>query len=244
MTVASQTKMGNNPWAPTANTANQNDWEIADNKENAAAGDENAWGDQNAWAEDGDDGNGIQDNVAVICGTENNAASEDAWGTDQNNAATAADDWGNTQNNNNNNDWEANDGDGVQVNDNEWGFENNAAAAVPADDGWAVDNPATVAAGAAATYDNEWQTDNNALVDANAWNNGGETAWNNDNYSASAAAAGDYGGQGLNMTFNHGRVIVAFKVWSATLFVSTLSLHILRFLCSFLHTFIHLSCFF
>ena len=246
VTVASQTKMETNPWAPTANIANQNEWEIADNKENAAAGDENAWGDQNAWAEDGDDGNGIQDNVAVICGTENNAASEDAWGTDQNNAATAADDWGNTQNNNNNNDWEANDGDGVQVNDNEWGFENNAAAAVPADDGWAVDNPATVADGAAATYDNGWQTDNNALVDANAWNNGGETAWNNDNYSASAAAAGDYGGQGLNMTFNHGRVIVAFKVWSATLLVSTLSLrvHILRFLCSFLHTFIHLSCFF
>ena len=190
VTGASQTKTGNNPWAPTVNTANQNDWEIAEDKENA--GDENAWGTQNAWAEDGGNSNGNEDNVADDWGTDNNAATEDAWGTDQNNGATApaADDWENTQNNNDD-DWGANDGGGgVQVNDDAWGFDNNAATAV-ADDGWAVNNPATVTEGAAAAA----------------------TAWNNENYSATAgaAAAGDYGGQGMNMTFNHGRVIVAFK---------------------------------
>lgn len=218
VTVASQTRTEHNPWAATVNTANQNDWGIvAEDKENAAAGEENAWGAQNAWAEDGGGGNVTQDNAADNWGTDNNAAAatDDAWGTDQNNGAAAtaapaaADDWGNTQNDNNNDDWGANDNDGgdAQVNDNAWGFDNNAAAATAAvaDDGWAVDSPA------AAAVDNAWPGDNNnALVDANAWNNGGETAWNNDNYSA---AAGDYGAQGAgaNMTFNHGRVIVAFK---------------------------------
>ena len=231
VTVASQTKTENNPWAATVNPPNQNDWSIVEDKENAAFGDENAWGAQDAWAEDGgDDGTGIQDNVADNWAADNNAAAtDDAWGTDQNNGATtpAADEWGNAQNNNDNDDWGANGGGDAQVNNDAWGFDNNAApaaAAAVADDGWAVDNPATAADGAAVATDNVWPVDNN---NANAWNNNGETAWNNDNYSATAGAAGDYGGgQGAYMTYNHGRVIVAFKVRSAPSFTFQVSPHI------------------
>ena len=107
----------------------------------------------------------------------------------------------------------------AQVNDNDA-----APTAVVADDGLAVDNPATAANEAAVATDSAWPVDNN---NANAWNNGGETAWNNDNYSATAGAAGDYGGgQGAYMTYNHGRVIVAFKVRSAPSFTYQVSPHI------------------
>ena len=70
------------------------------------------------------------------------------------------------------------------------------------DDGWAADNPAEGAV--AAATDNAWAADNNnALADANAWNNGGDAAWNHDNYSATAAGMAAAG---------EGRVIVSFKV--------------------------------
>ena len=70
------------------------------------------------------------------------------------------------------------------------------------DDAWAVDNPAE--GGVAAAADNAWAADNNnALADANAWNNGGDAAWNHDNYSATAAGMAAAG---------EGRVIVSFKV--------------------------------
>ena len=207
----------------------QNAWaeDVVDGNgiQNNAAGDwaadDNAEG---AWATDQNDGAA--------------APAADDWGNAQNNDKNA--DWGandgggggqvndNAYGFDNNADWEANDGGGGgQVNDNAYGFDNNAAAVAAFDGNWAVDNPAIVARGAVAATDtvaatdsgwppadnNTWPADNNnAVVDANvAWNNGGEAAWNNDNYSATAAAAGEYGGQGMNMTFNHGRVIVAFK---------------------------------
>ena len=83
----------------------------------------------------------------------------------------------------------------AQVNDNDA-----APTAVVADDGLAVDNPATAANEAAVATDSAWPVDNN---NANAWNNGGETAGNNDNYSATAGAGGNYGGgQGARRVVN------------------------------------------
>ena len=97
VTVAPQARVQHNPWAAAApvHAAEQNDWSIVEDKENAAAEDDNAWGAQSAWPETGGDANGMQDNAADDWGNDNNAAAEEHnYGA----AATAAtDNWGNAQ---------------------------------------------------------------------------------------------------------------------------------------------------
>ena len=97
VTVAPQARAEHNPWAAaaTVHAADQNDWSIVEDKENAAAEDDNAWGAQSAWPENGGDANGMQDNAADDWCTDNNAAAEEQnYGAA---AGVATDDWGNAQ---------------------------------------------------------------------------------------------------------------------------------------------------
>merc|ERR1719323_325272 len=117
VTVAPQARAEHNPWAAAApvHATDQNDWSIVEDKENAAAEEDNAWGAQNAWPENGGDANGMQDYAADDWGNDDNAAAEEQnYGAA---AAAATDDWGNAQNNDNNDDWGASDGGGAQADD-------------------------------------------------------------------------------------------------------------------------------